>query len=106
MIITGGVNVYPQEIEIFWSRIRVADAAVIGVPEDLGEAVTAVVQARSGRRRPEFADELRRWMRQSLSSVKTLSIAVPPRAAGGCPPARWPHVLRRDIAEEFARQAR
>ncbi len=46
MIITGGVNVYPQEAEnVLTMHPKVADVAVIGVPnEDFGEEVKAVVQ--------------------------------------------------------------
>lgn len=46
MIISGGVNIYPQETEdLLLGHPAVADAAVIGVPdEDMGEAVKAVVQ--------------------------------------------------------------
>ena len=46
MIISGGVNIYPQETEdLLISHPQVADAAVFGVPnEDLGEEVKAVVQ--------------------------------------------------------------
>ncbi|MDB6002900.1 MAG: AMP-dependent synthetase and ligase [Rhizobacter sp.] len=46
MIISGGVNIYPQETEdLLISHPRVLDAAVIGLPdEDLGEVVVAVVQ--------------------------------------------------------------
>lgn len=46
MIISGGVNIYPQETEnLLVTHPAVADAAVIGVPnEDLGEEVKAVVQ--------------------------------------------------------------
>ena len=46
MIISGGVNIYPQETEnLLITHPKVMDAAVIGVPdEDLGEAVKAVVQ--------------------------------------------------------------
>jgi long-chain acyl-CoA synthetase len=46
MIISGGVNIYPQESEnVLIGHPEVADVAVIGVPdEDLGEAVKAVVQ--------------------------------------------------------------
>ena len=53
MIISGGVNIYPQETEnLLITHPAVADAAVIGVPnEDLGEEVKAVVAARRPRRR-------------------------------------------------------
>jgi long-chain acyl-CoA synthetase len=46
MIISGGVNIYPQETEnILITHPKVADAAVIGVPnDDLGEEVKAIVQ--------------------------------------------------------------
>ena len=46
MIISGGVNIYPQEAEnLLVTHPKVMDAAVIGVPDDdLGEAVKAVVQ--------------------------------------------------------------
>ena len=46
MIISGGVNIYPQEAEnILINHPKVADVAVIGVPnEDFGEEVKAVVQ--------------------------------------------------------------
>ena len=50
MIISGGVNIYPQECEdLLISHPKVADAAVFGVPnEDLGEEVKAVVQPIEG----------------------------------------------------------
>jgi long-chain acyl-CoA synthetase len=46
MIISGGVNIYPQEAEnILAGNPAVVDVAVIGVPDDeMGEAVKAVVQ--------------------------------------------------------------
>ena len=50
MIVSGGVNIYPQETEnLLITHPKVADAAVFGVPnEDLGEEVKAVVQPAEG----------------------------------------------------------
>jgi long-chain acyl-CoA synthetase len=58
MIISGGVNIYPQEIEdALIMHDKVADVAVIGVPHDeMGEEVKAVIQPISG---VEVDDELR-----------------------------------------------
>ena len=73
MIISGGVNIYPQEIEnLLVTHDKVADAAVIGAPdEDMGEKVVAIVQpmdmVEAG---PELAQELEAFLRQSLSGVK------------------------------------
>jgi len=74
MIISGGVNIYPQEIENrLVTHPRVADVAVIGAPcPEMGERVVAVVQpvdmAEAG---PALADELIAWCRAELSGVKT-----------------------------------
>jgi long-chain acyl-CoA synthetase len=73
MIISGGVNIYPQEIEnLLVTHPKVADAAVIGAPDpDFGEKVVAVVQpldmAQAG---PELADELIAYLAPQLSRVK------------------------------------
>ena len=50
MIITGGFNVYPSEIEqVIWSHPAVQDCAVLGVPDEKwGEAVKAIVELRPG----------------------------------------------------------
>ena len=61
LIITGGLNVYPKEIEERIDALPgVVESAVIGVPDpDFGEAVTAVVVANPGMRIDE-ADDHRR----------------------------------------------
>ena len=73
MIISGGVNIYPQETEnILITHPKVADCAVIGVPdEDFGEAVKAVVQPMEGVAADEaFAEELMAFCRANLSKLK------------------------------------
>jgi long-chain acyl-CoA synthetase len=73
MIISGGVNIYPQEIEnLLVTHPKVADAAVIGAPDpDMGERVVAVVQpldmADAG---PALAEELMAYLAPQLSRVK------------------------------------
>jgi long-chain acyl-CoA synthetase len=73
MIISGGVNIYPQECEnLLITHPKIADAAVFGVPNaDLGEEVKAVVQPMPGiAPGPELADELIQFCSQSLSRQK------------------------------------
>ena len=74
MIISGGVNIYPQEIEnLLITHPKVADAAVVGAPdEDLGEKVVAVIQPAEGQDAGEaLAGELMAFARANLSHVKT-----------------------------------
>lgn len=73
MIISGGVNVYPQETEnVLVMHPKVADVAVIGVPnEELGEEVKAVVEPRDwADAGPELEAELIAFARARLSSIK------------------------------------
>jgi long-chain acyl-CoA synthetase len=73
MIISGGVNIYPQEIEnLLVAHPKVADAAVIGAPDDdMGERVVAVVQPLNMSDAGDpFAEELKTYLRGSLSGVK------------------------------------
>ena len=74
MIISGGVNIYPQEIEnLLVTHPKVADVAVVGAPHDeMGEQVVAVVQlVDSGAGGDAMAAELTAFCRASLSGVKT-----------------------------------
>ena len=73
MIISGGVNIYPQECEnLLITHSSVADAAVFGVPnEDLGEEVKAVVQVMPGvAAGPALEAELIAFCREQLASMK------------------------------------
>ncbi|MBP0630985.1 AMP-binding protein [Cupriavidus sp. AcVe19-1a] len=73
MIISGGVNIYPQEAEnLLMTHPKVLDVAVIGVPnEDFGEEVKAVVQpADMAQAGPELAAELIAFCRANLSTIK------------------------------------
>jgi len=76
MIISGGVNIYPQECEnLLITHPKVADAAVFGVPnEDLGEEVKAAVQLMPGvAPGPAITEELMAFCAAHLA------------------PQKWPH---------------
>ncbi len=73
MIISGGVNIYPQEAEnVLINHPQVADVAVLGLPnEEFGEEVKAVVQPRDMRDAgPALEAELIAYCRQHLSPIK------------------------------------
>ena len=73
MIISGGVNIYPQEIEnVLVMHPAVADVAVFGVPNaDLGEEVKAVVQLMpGGAESPELVADLMAYCREHLGAYK------------------------------------
>ena len=73
-IISGGVNIYPQEIEaVLLEHPAVKDAAVIGVPhEDYGQAAKAVVELLDpSQASPEIAAALLAHVRNRLGPVKT-----------------------------------
>jgi long-chain acyl-CoA synthetase len=72
MVIRGGVNIYPREIEEMLHRHPlVVDCAVFGVPDDrYGEALKAVVETRSA----VDAAELQAFVRQNLADFKCPTI--------------------------------
>jgi len=73
MIISGGVNIYPQESEnLLINHPKVMDCAVFGVPnDDFGEEVKAVVQPRDmGEAGPSLAEELIAYCKTNLSAIK------------------------------------
>ena len=73
MIISGGVNIYPAEVEgALLSASYVADAVVIGVPdEEWGESVKAIVELRPGiDASPELEAALIEHCRESIAKFK------------------------------------
>jgi acyl-CoA synthetase (AMP-forming)/AMP-acid ligase II len=70
MVISGGVNIYPAEIEaVLAAHPAVLDAAVIGVPDqEWGESVKAIVQLRPGT--SATSDELIRFCAERLAGYK------------------------------------
>ena len=101
MIISGGVNIYPQEIENHLiTHPKVADVAVIGVPhEEMGECVLAVVRPAEGvASSPALAEELGAFARAALGSVKTPKMfefrdELPREATG--------KLMKRKLIDEF-----
>ncbi len=71
LIITGGYNVYPKEVELAIDELPgVAESAVVGVPHpDFGEAVTAVVVPRPGATAPTEAEVIA-WLKSRLANFK------------------------------------
>jgi acyl-CoA synthetase (AMP-forming)/AMP-acid ligase II len=100
MIISGGENVYPSEVEaVLAQHPAVRDVAVIGVPHDKwGETAKAVVVLHEGRSATEA--DLRDWCRQRLAGFKCPSAVVfveereMPRTATG-------KVLHRVLRQRF-----
>jgi long-chain acyl-CoA synthetase len=70
LILVGGLNVYPREVElVLTSHPAVAEAAVIGIPDPLrGEAPKALVVLREGQQADPQA--LLQWCRQRLANYK------------------------------------
>ncbi len=98
MIISGGVNIYPAEVEaVLVAHPAVADAAVVGVPDhEWGESVKAVVQLREGA--TISADELIAFCAERLAGYKKPRsvdfVAQLPRDAAG-------KLLKRTIREPY-----
>jgi acyl-CoA synthetase (AMP-forming)/AMP-acid ligase II len=98
MIITGGENVYPAEVEnAIFGHPAVADVGVIGVPDARwGEAVKAVVSVKPG---AEVSPaEIIAWARERIAAFKCPKsvdfVDVVPRNPSG-------KILRRDLREPY-----
>lgn len=98
MIITGGFNVYPLEVEqAVFGHTAVQDCAVVGVPDEKwGEAIKAVVELKQGF--SVTADELIEFCKQRLGSVKAPKsvdfVDTLPRSPAG-------KVMRREVRKRY-----
>ncbi len=93
MIISGGVNIYPAEIEaVLAAHPLVADVGVFGVPDDeFGEQVKAAVELVAGADPAEAEPELRRVCREQLAGYmcpRSYDFGPLPRTATGKLPKR------------------
>jgi long-chain acyl-CoA synthetase len=73
MIISGGVNIYPAEIEgVLHGHAGIADVAVFGIPDDdWGEQIKAVIEPAPGAEPgPALAEEILAYCRERLASFK------------------------------------
>ncbi|UOR09247.1 acyl-CoA synthetase [Qipengyuania flava] len=105
MIISGGVNIYPQEIEnLLVTHDKVMDAAVIGAPcSDFGEKVVAVVQPMDMAEAGDALEaELRDFLAPSLAKIKMPKLfdfrPQLPREANG-------KLYKRELRDEYQQQA-
>lgn len=98
MIISGGFNVFPSEVEqVIWAHPAVADCAVIGVPDpEWGEAVKAVIEVREGHEvSPQEIIALCRGRLGSVKSPKSVDVVASlPRSPIG-------KVLKKDLRATY-----
>lgn len=100
LVISGGLNVYPSEVEeVLYTHPAVDECSVLGLPDaEYGEAVTAFIVARPGQTMDQ--DGLRAFCKQSLASYKTprrfIQVEELPKSPAG-------KILKRRIREIYDR---
>ncbi|WP_055699293.1 long-chain-fatty-acid--CoA ligase [Streptomyces silaceus] len=97
LVIRGGYNVYPREIEeVLYEHPAVAEAAVLGVPHELhGEEIAAVVTPKPGAE--VTADELRAFVKARVAPYKYPRIV---QLVPGLPKGPTGKILKREISVE------
>ena len=98
MIITGGFNVYPSDLEAeLVKHSAVAEAAVVGIPSrEWGETPAAFIVLRDGA--AAEAEELRQWLNARVGKTQRLSYA---RVVPSLPRSSIGKVLKRQLRDEF-----
>ena len=99
MIITGGENVYPREVEeILFSRSDVQECAVVGIPDkEWGERVTAFVTPYPGQN--TTPEELKAYLKQRLASYKVPKQYI---IVNELPKNSTGKILKREIRRRFS----
>ncbi len=98
LIITGGENVYPREVEeVLYTRPEVQECAVIGLPDkQWGERVAAFIVTKEGK--TIATDELKAYLKSRLSPYKVpkeyVTLAELPKSPAG-------KILKREIRKQF-----
>ena len=100
MIISGGFNVYPSDLEAVLARHEaVIDAAVVGVPsEQWGETPVAFVTLRAGAKVTE--QELLQWVNQRLGKLQRISAL---RIEPSLPRSAIGKILKRELRDRWQR---
>jgi len=98
MIITGGENVYPREVEeVLYTRPEVLECAVVGIPEhEYGELVTAFIVPREGHQIDP--DALKNYLKTRLAPFKVpkefITVGEMPKSGAG-------KILKREIRRQY-----
>jgi long-chain acyl-CoA synthetase len=100
MIITGGENVYPREVEeVLYTRPEVLECAVVGIPEyEYGELVTAFIVLKEGHQIDP--DDLKNYLKTKLAPFKVpkeyITVEEMPKSGAG-------KILKREIRRQYRR---
>jgi len=102
MIITGGENVYPREVEeVLYTRQEVEGCAVVGLPDkEWGERVTAFIAPKPGQK--IVPEELKTFLKSRLSPFKVpkeyIVVSELPKSPAG-------KILKRELKEEYRKRS-
>jgi fatty-acyl-CoA synthase len=103
MIISGGVNIYPQEIEnVLALHPAVYDVAVVGVPDpEMGESVAAFIQPADGTvRGPELAQEIVTFVKSKIAGFKAPKVV---RFVDDLPRSETGKLMKAELKAKYAR---
>jgi long-chain acyl-CoA synthetase len=103
MIITGGENVYPHEVEdVLYTRQEIEECAVVGIPDrEWGERVTAFITPRPGQK--IISEELKTFLKSRLSPFKVpkeyIVVSEFPKSPAG-------KILKRELRKQYQERSK